>query len=133
MDRGKLMRKIVQLAAIAGVIALTGCAQMSANKNAPALEAKIEDSSQRYIACVEAYAKKYGSVADSATIVAEGANSECYYLIDDVRVAMTELAASRYMSKSYQDKIVKDKVEELEKRAQRQVIDMVVKSRLGEF
>jgi len=114
-------------------LAVSGCAQMNADKVAPELEAKIEESSDKYLRCVEAYAKKYGPVAESATIVAEGANSECYYLLEDVRDAMTELAATRYMSKSYQEKLVKEKIDDLEERARRKTIDMVVKSKLGEF
>jgi len=126
------MNRIIQLIVIAGVVALTGCAQMNANKNAPALEAKIDESSERYIACMKAYAEKYGAVADSAVIIA-AANSECDYLVDDLREAMTELAASRYMSNSYQKKIVDEKIEEVEEQGERQVIDMIMKAKLGDF
>jgi len=119
--------------ALVGIALLSGCAQMNAKKLGPELEARIAESSDKYLACAAAYAKKYGPVADSAVIVAEGANSECYYLMEDVRDAMQELAATRYMSKSYQDKLVKEKVAELEERARRATIDAVVKAKLGEF
>ncbi len=127
------MNKFSIVVALSVIAFMSGCAQMNADKNAPALEAAIQENSDNYLNCMKAYATKYAEATDSATILAEGAGSECGYLLDQVEDSMRDLVSTKYMSTSYQDKVIKEQIEELEKEARSKVIDMVVKARIGDF
>jgi hypothetical protein len=127
------MNRFFLIVSLAFMVFVTSCAQLNADKKTPALEAAILENKDNYLNCMTAYATKYAEVTDSATILAEGAGSECSYLIVQVEDSMRALASIQYLSTSYQNKVAKEHAEELEKEARSKVIDMVVKARIGNF
>lgn len=133
MNQGIFMNKIFVVVSLAVIAFVSGCSQINADKNSPALEAAIQENSDNYLNCMKAYATKYAEATDSATILAEGAGAECSYLLEQVEASIDALVSMKYMSKSYQKKLIDEQIEELEKQARAKVIDMVVKARVGDF
>jgi|GEM_PF-2300509 len=127
------MNNFSTMVVLLAALSLSACAQMGADKKTPEIQSRIDAGSTNYVNCMKAYAAKYAAATDSATILAEGAGVECGYLLDGVAADMGELVGMKYMSKSYQSKLIAEQLEALEKTARAQVIDTVVKARIGEF
>ncbi len=127
------MKKFVLVGMLAGVVAVSGCAQFNGKEKAAAIQPEIDEAVASYKSCMIAYAKKYAPATDSATILAEGAGVECGYLLDKAETKMLEVAETKYMMESYQQKVVNEQLEEIKEEARVQVIDIVLKSRIGEF
>jgi hypothetical protein len=107
--------KIVAMIAVA--LFIGACSQINAEKKAPALQAKIDASSDKYLSCAQAYATKYAASADTPTILAEGVISGCSAEMDTVKDNMLALAKTQAMLASFQDKQIKAGVEKLENEA----------------
>ena len=107
--------KIVAMIAVA--LFIGACSQINAEKKAPALQAKIDASSDKYLSCAQAYATKNAASADSPTILAEGVIAGCSSQMNVVKDNILVLAKTKAMLGSSQDKEVNAGVEKLEKEA----------------
>lgn len=111
------MKRFKIVAMIAVALFIGACSQINAEKKAPALQAKIDASSDKYLSCAQAYATKYAPSAGTPTILAEGVISGCSSEMDVVKDNMLALAKTQAMLASYQDKKIKEGVEKLENEA----------------
>ena len=100
------MNNFSKLIVLMAALALSACAQLGAKKKEPEIQARIDTGSTNYLNCMKAYATKYAAVEDSATILVEGAGVECSDLLQLVEADMRELLTMKYMSKSYQTKVL---------------------------
>jgi len=111
------MNRFNTVSMIAVALTVSACAQINAGKKAPALQAKIDASSDKYLSCAQAYATKYAPTAATPSVLAEGVISGCSSEMGVVKEDILALAESQALLASYQDKQVKEGVDKLEQEA----------------
>lgn len=111
------MNRLNMVSMIAVALVVSACAQINAEKKAPALQAKIDASSDKYLSCAQAYATKYAPTAATPNALAEVVILGCSAEMDTVKEDMLVLAKTQALLASYQDKQVKEGADKLEQEA----------------
>jgi hypothetical protein len=115
------------------LLTLTACAQLTADDYEPEYEARIQATTEKYVSCLNAYGNKYSTSKESASLIIEGALAECDYLADDIEKDVYELEDRKYLSNSFAEDQAEDRVREIKEDARREIVDRLVKERLGDF
>ena len=127
------MNNFSKLVVLMAALSVSACAQLNAKKMEPEIQSRIDTNSANYLSCMKAYAAKYAAVIDSPALLVDGAGVECSELLQLVEADTRELLAMKYMSKSYQTKVLAEQLLALEKQARAEVVNTAVKARSGEL